>query len=188
MGWKHGFRKAGTAKPTYKGVEFDSLYEIHLYKWLEIAVKYGLIEGFYYHPDSVKVIPEYNIEYEEKKQLKTKVKTIHRTKTVFRAVTYTADFLLYGVSECLKPYFEISADGFYWCDCKSTFMDTGESKYFSLLRKVLWYVKQIHLNKVVPVDLFHKTYCPDNVRYGVSGKELKAYKGCPTINNFMKGE
>ena len=61
MGWKHGFRKSGTAKPTYKGVEFDSLDEIHLYKWLEIAVKYGLIEGFYYHPDSVKVIPEYNI-------------------------------------------------------------------------------------------------------------------------------
>lgn len=184
---KRGYRNKGVEKPVYDGITFDSIDEVQFYIYLKELKKHKLIDDFTFHPDSIEVIPSYTEIVEEVKQLKTKVKRTLKEKTVLHNATYTTDFIIKGLSDKMKPYFRASSDGLYWCDVKGHWSGShgGDAKHFSLLVKVLWYLKRIFVNKIIIRDLCQETFVPDELRYTKTGKESKIFQGCKTIKEFL---
>ena len=166
-----GYRKKGTKKPEKYGITFDSLDEIWMYEWLLDAKKAGLLKDFIYHPESILIVPEYK----------------EGKKTILHKSTYTPDFILIGIAKKLKPYFRESADKKYWIDIKGSFIVRGESKFFVLMTKVLWYLHKIFINKVVMQELCKKTFVPESIRYTDKTKQLRtAFKDCRSLDEFLK--
>lgn len=187
--YKRGFRKKGTEKPTYKDITMDSIDEVYMFIWLETAEKAGLIGKWEYHPESIQVIPPYTENVVEEKQLKTKVKRIEKVKTVLNSATYTTDFRILEIKDPrLHSLFRISSDGWYWIDVKGKWSGSfgKDAKYFSLLTKVLWYLKEIFVNKIIVQDLCKATFCPDSLRITKTGKKSKVFEGCKTLKEFLK--
>lgn len=186
---KRGFRKRGTAKPVYKDITMDSIDEVQMFIWLETAEQAGLIGKWEYHPESIQVIPAYTENVVEEKQLKTKVKRIEKVKTVLNSATYTTDFRILEIKDPrLFSIFRISSDGWYWVDVKGKWSGSfgKDAKYFSLLTKVLWYLKEIFVNKIIVQDLCKATFCPDALIRTKTGKKSKVFEGCKTLKEFLK--
>ena len=166
-----GYRKKGTKKPEKYGITFDSVDEQYFYDWLLDAKKAGLIKGFIYHPEAVEVFPAY----------------VEKKKTVLHKCSYTADFILEGIGDKLKPYFRESIDKRVWIDVKGSFIVRGESKFFVLMTKALWYLHKIFINKVVVKEICEKTFCPESIRYTDKTKQLRtAFKDCRSLDEFLQ--
>lgn len=186
---KRGFRKKGTDKPSYKGLIFDSIDEVQMFIWLETAEKAGLIGKWEYHPESIQVIPAFTENVVEEKQLKTKVKRVEKVKTVLNSATYTTDFRIDTIKDPrLFKIFRISSDGWYWIDVKGKWSGSfgKDAKYFSLLTKVLWYLKEIFVNKVIVRDLCAETFCPTELIHTKTGKKSKVFDGCKTLKEYLR--
>lgn len=187
---RRGFRKKGAEKPSYKNIVMDSIDEVQMFIWLENAEKAGLIGKWEYHPDSIQVIPPYTENVVEEKKLKTKTKRIEKVKTVLNSATYTTDFRIWEIKDTrLFKVFRISSDGWYWIDVKGKWSGSfgKDAKYFSLLTKVLWYLKGIFVNKVIVRDLCEQTFAPDGVRYTKTGKESIIFRDCKTMKEYLNG-
>lgn len=187
---KRGYRKKGAAKPVYDNITFDSIDEVQFYIYLKQLKSYGLLDDFKFHPETITVIePVIETQVITKKRRTASSHTV-KEKTVLHGATYTTDFILYGLNEKFKPYFRQSVDGSYWCDVKGKWSGThgGDAKYFSLLVKVLYYLKKIFVNKVIIQDLCQKTFVPNELRYTKTGKESVVFKGCKTIEEFLYDE
>lgn len=186
---KKGYRKKGTKKPIYNNIEFDSIDEVQFYIYLTTLQRYGLLERFVFHPHKISVTDPV-VEYQViQKTLKTKSKTIVKSKIILNEATYTTDFILYGLDDVMKPYFRQSADGTYWCDVKGKWSGThgSDARYFSLLVKVLYHLKKIFVNKVIVQDLCAQTFVPDELRFTKTGKASSVFKGCRTLEEFLYG-
>lgn len=186
---RRGFRKKGVQKPTYKGIEMDSIDEVQMFIWLEHAEKAGLIGEWEYHPSSIEVIPAYTEQVTEVKELKTKTKYIEKEKTVLNSASYTTDFRIKEIKDHrLHSVFRISSDGWYWIDVKGKWSGSfgKDAKYFSLLTKILWYLKEIFVNKVIVRDLCAATFCPNELMYTKTGKKSKVFDGCKTLKEYLK--
>lgn len=123
-------------------------------------------------------------------QLKTKTKVVEKVKTVLHNASYTPDFIIHSIpNEEVRKHFRISQDGKYWVDIKGKFSGSvhgGEMKYFSLLTKVMWYLKRIFINKIIVRDLTSATFCPDELKVTKTGKPSTIFKGHKTLKEFMK--
>lgn len=185
---RRGFRKKGKEKPIYRNIEFDSIDEVQMYMWLETAEQAGLIGKWVYHPTTIQVIPpyvEYIVEY---KKLKTKTKVVEKEKTILNSASYTTDFKISEIKDArLYDHFRISKDGWYWIDVKGKWSGSfgKDAKYFSLLTKVLWYLQEIFINKVVTQDLFSATFCPDTLFFTKTGKKSKVFNNCKSIREYL---
>lgn len=186
---KRGYRKKGKEKPFYDGVEFDSIDEVQFYMWLKAAEKAGLVGKWIYHPPTIEVLPAFKEKVVDVIQLKTKSKVVERTKTILHNASYTPDFQIFAIPDSrIRAFFRVSSDGTYWVDVKGKFSGSvhgGEMKYFSLLTKVLWYLKHIFINKIIVRDLTEATFCPDELKVTKTGKPSTIFKGHKTLKEFI---
>lgn len=167
-----GYRKKGTKKPEKYGITFDSVDEVWMYDWLLDAKKAGLIKDFIYHPESILLVPEYK----------------EGKKIILHKSTYTPDFILIGIDKKLKPYFRESIDKKIYVDVKGAYVGLhADLKAFVLITKVLWYLKQIFINKVIMQELCKKTFVPEEIKYTDKKKQLrKQFLDCCSLDLFLK--
>jgi len=165
---------------------FDSKEELDFFHWCMDAVAEGIIARLEYHTVCFRLAERVSVPH--MKVLKTKTKLVE--KFLLHPAEYTPDFVLqkgphwYLAQEQLWSHPE---DGECYVDVKGQFSPFHDDKSFSLVQKWVWQRHGKYINKVVPAKFFKKLWCPDNCRIGKSGKELKAYKGLPTREDFRKG-
>ena len=122
-------------KPTYNGIEFDSMEEIEFYWWIEEAMN----EGFIYN---IHQQVEYNLSprqsMEITKQLKTKTKKVD--KFLLHPHKYTSDFE-FQIGEKWFDYnmpFILNEAYFLIVDVKGSFNQHGGDREFSINQKWLF--------------------------------------------------
>lgn len=165
--------------------DFDSDEEWQFYHWLLEAKSAGLVGRCKYHPPSLELFPKATVS--EEVAMKTKTKTVERH--LFHPLTYTMDFaveLLTEDSFGLRTQPDTDPP-LLFIDVKGTFSQHGDAKQFSIIQKICWHVHGRYINKVVPQKLFAKTWAPDAIRVGKSGKELKKWKGMDRIGDYLIG-
>jgi len=163
--------------------EYDSLDEYQFALWCVEAVHHDVIGRAGYHPNTVEIFPRASVT--ETKQLKTKTKEVDTF--LFHPLSYTADFILFGPMNVYKRLGLRHTHGLLWIDVKGSFSKFHDDKSFSMVQKMMWHLKGVYVNKVELSKFFRATWCPSLVRVGKSGKELKKWKGCPTVQDFIKG-
>ena len=160
-------------------LKMDSDEERHFYEWLIEAEKAGLVSDIEYPTGSFELAERASVKV--KKQLKTKTKIVD--KFLFHPHKYTPDFSFTWLGSN-SPFFTML--GTTWVDVKGTFNGHGDPKQFSINQKWMFDKFGLYINKVVPVDLFRKSWVPENCRYSPKmHKPVKKYIGMKTINDFM---
>ena len=125
--------KYGNKKVEYNGKKFDSKKERDRFIFLEAAQRDGLITDLE-RQVRFELIPAITEEYEV--QLKTK--TVTRTRTVQRAITYTCDFMYYVPSKNLVVVEDV----------KSSPRQTAIDKSYVLKKKMMLALKGIKVKEV----------------------------------------
>lgn len=152
-----------------KPKKFDSAEEEAFWHWCLEAKEIGIIDEFEYQPQSIEIIPA--IRYADRKQLKTKVKIIERP--LCQSLSYTPDFIIYG---CITWRFHRpknhmlprtgmnlynSLASRYYIDVKGNYKEGDKASKFNLIQKVLYYVKNIYVNRVIPSEFFKIAWVPN---------------------------
>ena len=78
-----------------------------------------------------------------------------------------------------------ASDGNYYIDVKGVYSQNADANRFSLVRKWIYQRHSIFINKVIPVNLFISTFCPEKVRYTKLGKVRKPYLKALTKEEFI---
>jgi len=194
----------GRIKSSLNNIEFDSNEEREFFEWLlELYKVIGDdklyapdgIANFGYHTESYLLADSVEVEYY--KLLKTKAK--RATKAILQSLKYTPDFIFY-LPEKFAIYFRDKLNIFpvnltvlrnhstYIVDVKGVWGGRyNDDKYFSAIRKIVLETRGDFVNKVVPVKLFKKTFCPESLRYMKNRKVLTERKNCiglPTAQEF----
>lgn len=125
--------KYGNKKVEYDGKKFDSKKERDRFIFLEAAQRDGLITDLE-RQVRFELIPAITEECEV--QLKTK--TVTRTKTVQRAITYTCDFMYYVPSKNMVVVEDV----------KSSPKQTAIDKSYVLKKKMMLALKGIKVKEV----------------------------------------
>ena len=166
---------------------FDSDEEQQFYQWLIEAQEYGLLTNIKYQPRTFELSPRVAVEYT--KQLKTKTKTAEHF--LFHPHNYTPDFEFELTGDILTPVFVVSKfmkSCYITVDVKGTFNKYGDPKQFSINQKWVYQKNDIYIEKVIPVKLFTKTWCPDACRFTPKKKQpVKKYIEVSTIEEFIEG-
>lgn len=153
-----------------KPKKFDSPEEESFWHWCLEAKEIGLIDEFEYQPKSIEIIPtKYYTEY---KQLKTKVKRIERP--LCQSLSYTPDFYIVGkIGQFHQPknhmLNKIAIENRimalrhsrYYIDVKGNYKDGDKASKFNLIQKVLYHVKDIYVNRVIPSEFFKIAWVPN---------------------------
>ena len=156
----------------------DSDEERQFYAWLLEADKVGLVTDIEYHPKTFELIPRAT----RKKivQLKTKTKIVDQF--LFHPHVYTPDFLF---SWCGKGCPFIKANGLVWVDVKGGGSRFHDGKQFSINQKLTFEKYGIYINKVIPENLFKKTWVPEACRYSPKIKKpVKKYIGVGDVGDY----
>lgn len=165
--------------PICDGVQYDSQEELDFKYFLdELNIPY------IYHPDSL-ILAE-SVKIPVTVQLKTKTITVY--KTLLKGCSYEADFLIKesDVPKFIKNNVDWRAsDGNYYIDVKGVYSQNADANRFSLVRKWIYQRHSIFINKVIPVNLFISTFCPEKVRYTKLGKVRKPYLKALTKEEFI---
>lgn len=175
------------------GYSFDSLEEIEFYFFLRDALKLKLITEYVYQPDSLVICPKATITQKIPYKRKSGYKTI--TSTLYSEAKYTPDFK-FKATDKLFHYFpqfknllrETEGKWFY-IDVKGAYNRYGGDRQFSLHRKLVFHLFQIHINKVIPQLFFQKLgAAPDDVRWMKNRKVptlKKAYIATPSLEEVV---
>lgn len=187
--------KAKKQKPAYAGIEFDSAEEIEFFQWLEEAREYGLVKEWVYHPEPILLSPPQF--YPEEVRMKTKSKTVQRS--LLKKHTYQADFMLtmdpFGEDREQRFLMEQFPMAFRFSEtCLIDVKGKVITKYrspndaiFSVNRKWMYAKYGLYVEKVVPEDLFKRTWLPEKAKYTAVKKEVKTkYKtGFISIERYL---
>jgi len=180
-------KKKKKQKPTYNGIEFDSPEEIEMYQWCEEAKNADILIDFIYQPPSYTLSTKQT--YEVQKQLKTKVRIDERE--LLKPHIFTADFML--ISNIKHDFFRFKINydtNFYesTIDIKGNFSQFHDGKLFAVNQKWLYDKHGVYVNKVIPEELFKKTWVPENARRTPAKQQLKKkYIGFPSIGDYLNG-
>lgn len=176
-------------KPIYKGEIFDSVDEIEMMQWCEVAKENGWITDFSYHPEPFILSNPVVQVFIRNKKLKTKIKQEIVHKTILQDCTYKPDFVIVNpIKEiaCLLEQGGYSGND-YLIDIKGVFcVQSSKTQVFSIIRKWVYQKYKRYINKVVTRDFFNQTFVPDSVRFGKSGKVLAKFKTAPTLETFKR--
>ncbi len=165
-------------KPVHEadGIRFDSREELEFYYWLLILQYYGMISGFVYHPQSFELAAKqtYTVEVRNRRGVK------QVEKHLLNNCEYTPDFKVVPGNgfDTLKIGWHTGADGNYWIDVKGNFSIHNDARYFSVMQKWMYCKFDIYINKVIPQDLFKKTFVPRKAAFNRDGSRRKCYYGC----------
>lgn len=162
-------------KVEYNNVIYDSQEELDFKHWLDEAYEAELIVAFRKFKkgkDTIELIGKQNYMVNGKE------------KHCFASVDYTPDFLI--VSDLFKPFCEKEMLGPHHIDVKGGFSRHNDSKQFQIIRKMMFMFKGIYVHKVVPDELFLKTWVPEKCRYTTKqGKLKKKFLNTPTISEYL---
>ena len=160
---------------------FDSQEEVWFSAWLHEAQEKGYVIYHKYHPSSF--LLSVNQTYKVEKQLKTKVKVIH--KHLLRPHWYQTDFKVAFSKSFLESFKTklYSTGEYYWIDIKGVFAGRNNTSAvtFPLNQKWVYEKYNVFVNKVVPERFFKHTWVPQSVRVGKSGKVLKKWINYPIL-------
>jgi len=160
----------------------DSDEEYWFSLWCRDAADAGILEKWGHHPRPL-ILSEV-AKHTVPKQLKTKIR--YDERTLLQGAHYTADHIIKTkYTNNLWNGLVASPDGLFWIDVKPSFSKFNDAKYFSLVRKWVYDKHGIYINKLIPQKFFAKTFCPEELRFGKSGKELKKWIGCPTLEDYL---
>ena len=152
-----------------KPKKFDSPEEEAFWHWCLEAKQIGIIDKFEYQPQSIEIIPAKY--YIEEKQLKTKIKETKRP--LCQSLSYTADFKIYGkmhkfhrpkkhmLCVCCSSLLVVSSLCLFLIDVKGNYKDGNKASKFNLIQKVLYHVKGIYVNRLIPSEFFKIAWVPD---------------------------
>ena len=179
--------KTKKAKPKYNSIIFDSFEEIAFYQWCEEAYTAGLIYNFVYHPPSYTLSTKQT--YSKQTQLKTKIR--YDERELLKPHVYTADFMVFVdpkiKMELFKNYKLFSTDGEILIDVKGSGAKADAKTIFSLNQKWLYDKFDVYVNKIIPDELFLKTWVPELCRYTEVKKDVKKkFRNTPTIKEYLK--
>ena len=141
-----------------------------------------MVDGIIYHPSSFKLASKQTIKAEV--QLKTKTKIVD--KFLLHPHKYTPDFVFYTTN--LIERFD---HGLVPCNGNIVFVDVkgvyaggrhnNSSITFPISQKWVYAKFGIYINKVVPEKFFRKTFVPQELTIGKSGKVLKKWRDYPVF-------
>jgi hypothetical protein len=151
---------------------YDSKEEVYFSWYLDDLKKHGFVTDYKHEPKSFTLFDK--VEYEWEQQLKTKTKT--KTSTLIREHSYTPDFMvvwtdlgkniLHGGNP--KEGIIISNNNVSWVDVKGSWDMQNMTRLFTINQKWMYAKHGIYVNKVIPDDLFRKTFTP--TRYFTTDK------------------
>lgn len=145
----------------------DSKEEIVFIEWLDELVEGGFVNTYTYHIDKYELIPKAVLTTDKNKQI-----------SLLNNLSYTPDFtinwnesskgLFYvDIEEVQNSKFDnnqiiLSSSGVSTIDIKGSFVGLHNNSgiTFPIIRKVLYHLKGIYVNKVVPKELFKNTFTP----------------------------
>lgn len=178
-----------------------SVEEIMFQAWLQEAEATGLVSSW---EEQIPFDLVAKASVPVLKQMKTKVKVVHRH--LFHPHTYTADFRFTLTSlgtVCLQQVFELALlteayrkTGDVYVDTKGGFtVQHGQAQMFSANQKLMFYFHQINVVKVVPwvskgPCLFRQSWCPEQFRWMKNRKKpTLTVKGeqCASVQEFIDG-
>lgn len=176
----------------YNGLELDSKEENEFIYWLDEAKEYGLIADYKYQPQ------EYSLSNKEvifRKVLKGK-KIIEKEYTLLNPHIYTPDFSimftkmfydLYEKYEWNKIFKYTNLGEPLVIDIKGGFSRNGGDRTFSINQKWVYHLYKIYIQKIVPQDLFKKTWCPELAKLTPKKKQVvEKYKNLKSIKDIIK--
>ncbi len=169
--------------------EFDSTEEWEFWNWLLEARCYGMVSEIEYHPKTY-ILSE-KIEYPEVIHLKTKTKTVYNT--LLRECTYTPDFQFKthssAIQKQIKKRHTVVFDKII-VDTKGKYGSSKNTAHATFPIKAKWMFQKygLYVEKIVPIELFQKTWVPEVARYTPkTGKVKKDYRGMQTITQWING-
>jgi hypothetical protein len=171
--------------PTYRGEAYDAREEIDFAMWLEEAATVDLVQGWAHHPAPIHLAdPAY---FDVPVQLKTKVKM--STRTLLQEHVYTADFAVTFTPRIrmVDAPFRFPAGMWILVEIKARYSRFNMDRTFSLNQKWVWQRHGIWVQKIEPLKLFGRTWCPAGVRVTPKqGKPRKGYETFLTLENYRR--
>lgn len=178
----------------YMGVLMDSREEVWMAMWLEELKQVGYIKEWNKVTKSFKIFEPLQFSYVKTTELKTKIKRENKNFTLLQDLEYTPDFEVIWTDKAfgplvswmengsfLNPYsWFFSAPGAFnktFIEVKPVFDQHDKTAKFSILQKVLWNVKGIFVDLILPEKLFEGTFMP------LEAMEDFKYKKAPTGKN-----
>ncbi|RJR07939.1 hypothetical protein C4588_06220 [Candidatus Parcubacteria bacterium] len=166
--------------------EYDSREELEMGLWLAEAERHGLVCDIKYHFYSF-VLSE-KVTVSKLVALKTKNKTVEHT--LLNQHKYTPDFSFRITSKLIGKLFKSwyhDLHLFVYIDVKGSFNRFSGDREFSINQKWMWKSKGIYIQKVVPSELFLKTWVPEECRLSPKKRQpVKKYIGTPTIEEWIR--
>ena len=168
------------AKVEYEGIVYDSNEELEFKHWLDEAYEAGLIGGYQKCEKG-----KDTFELIEKQYYWATVKGNLKKKHLLADVKYTPDFI---VNHCQIIKDKPTDEKIVYVDVKGGFSQHNDTKSFQIIRKMMLKIKGIYVHKVVPEELFIKTWLPQKAgRTEVKGDIQRKYIECKTISEYMEG-
>lgn len=163
-------------KIIYNDISFDSPEELSFFHWCNELFENGRLKEFKRceKKDSFELIGKQHYAVNGTK------------KFLFHDVKYCPDFILKG---CLVRdiYEKPIHTNIIYVDIKPSFSKHGDSKQFSIIRKLMMSVFDIYVHKIIVNELFQKTFVPELCRYTKVKKDIqKKYLKTPTIKQYLK--
>jgi len=157
-----------------------------VYEWLVDAKNNNLIKVIIYQPSPFILSDRVSVQIEKK--LKTKTKIVDHF--LFHPHKYTADFSFIIMSEKLSNIFvgkHILDNKIIYIDVKGSGNRHDGGRAFSINQKWVMEKYNIYVEKIIPYELFKKTWVPKNCRLTPkTKKEIKKYSHLKTIDAFCK--
>jgi len=141
--------------------------------WLIEAEEVDLIGNWTYEPITYDIAPKQRYDIE----VSLKTKKAVRTKHLLLPLVFTPDFVFTltekGIKAGLGDVFEksVATNGTtITVDVKGGGSKFHDAKYFSAMQKVVYLLKKVYVEKVVPAKFFPLTFAPEAWRYKKNGQ------------------
>lgn len=166
-------------------IEYESKEELHFSWWLDELKLNDYILKWKYHPKPFSLSDK--VKFQWNKPLKTKIKTVEIV--ILQEHNYQADFLIIWTGKAegiffaddisknpkIYPFYaEFIPENEYFrsvVDVKGTFNQNDAWRRFSIDQKWVWQRYHIMVQKIIPIDLFKKTFTP--IRFLKTDKDKK---------------
>jgi len=164
-------------KVEYENVIYDSQGELDFKHWLDEAYSAGLITSYSKQEkgiDTIELIGKQHYHVNGK------------NKHCFASVDYTPDFLI--VSNLFTPFCDKNLEqSHHYIDVKGGFSQHSDNKQFQIIRKMMFKFKGIYVHKVVPEELFLKTWVPELCLYTKVKRDIqKKYLDALSVGEYLK--
>lgn len=182
----------------YQDYILDSNEELHFCYFLNELKEHGYIKEWYKNYDSMEIIPKQT-------GMIFSTKNIQKSFFITHSLSYTYDFKIVWNNKAEDIFYfrnnsKISKKKsdiiFYiytsnkdevvsFIDVKGTFGYGNSAITFPIIQKILLHFYKIYIQKIVPIDLFRKTFLPEILRYKKNGELRIEAKRTITLKEFI---